>query len=63
MDGLEGQMEGLSLYNKKMEKWIKHYSSCHKILLVGESDYSFAVCLAKAFGSATNIVVADLYPI
>ncbi|XP_061983096.1 uncharacterized protein At4g26485-like [Populus nigra] len=36
-------------------KWIKHYSSCHKILLVGESDYSFAVCLAKAFGSATNI--------
>ncbi|KAK3200165.1 hypothetical protein Dsin_023580 [Dipteronia sinensis] len=33
-------------------KWIKHYSSCHKILLVGEGDFSFAACLpAWAFAT------------
>ncbi|TXG68096.1 hypothetical protein EZV62_009371 [Acer yangbiense] len=41
-------------------KWIKHYSSCHKILLVGEGDFSFAACLAKAFATASNIVATSL---
>ncbi|KAJ1392495.1 hypothetical protein SESBI_35728 [Sesbania bispinosa] len=42
------------------EKWIKHYSSNHKILLVGEGDFSFALCLAKAFGSASNMIATSL---
>ncbi|KAJ9182945.1 hypothetical protein P3X46_006875 [Hevea brasiliensis] len=42
------------------EKWIKHYSSSHQILLVGEGDFSFGACLARAFGSATNIVATSL---
>ncbi|MED6218331.1 hypothetical protein PIB30_025908 [Stylosanthes scabra] len=42
------------------EKRIKHYSSCQQILLVGEGDFSFALCLAKAFGSASNIVATSL---
>ncbi|KAM1864166.1 hypothetical protein ACFX14_004414 [Malus domestica] len=36
---------------------IKHYSSFHKILLVGEGDFSFALCLAKSFGSAKEFKV------
>ncbi|XP_028965099.1 uncharacterized protein At4g26485-like [Malus domestica] len=39
---------------------IKHYSSFHKILLVGEGDFSFALCLAKSFGSASNMVATSL---
>ncbi|KAH9652504.1 hypothetical protein KPL70_027124 [Citrus sinensis] len=42
------------------EKWIQHYSSHHKILLVGEGDFSFAACLAKSFGSADNMVATSL---
>ncbi|XP_073154133.1 uncharacterized protein At4g26485-like [Henckelia pumila] len=42
------------------EKWIKHYSNRHEILLVGEGDFSFAACLARAFGSASNIVATSL---
>ena len=41
------------------EKWIEHYSSSHKILLVGEGDFSFAVCLAKAFGTAENMIATS----
>lgn len=41
-------------------KWIKHYSSKHEILLVGEGDFSFAACLAKAFGDASNITATSL---
>ncbi|XP_058114796.1 uncharacterized protein LOC131257884 isoform X2 [Magnolia sinica] len=41
------------------EKWIQHYSSSHKILLVGEGDFSFSACLAKAFGSASNMVATS----
>ncbi|RWR77028.1 heavy metal-associated isoprenylated plant protein 41-like protein [Cinnamomum micranthum f. kanehirae] len=41
-------------------KWVKHYSSLHEILLVGEGDFSFSLCLANAFGSASNIVTTSL---
>ncbi|VFQ91732.1 unnamed protein product [Cuscuta campestris] len=46
--------------SKKQEKWIKHYSSGHKILLVGEGDFSFSACLAAAFGSAANMTATSL---
>ncbi|GAB2279791.1 hypothetical protein Dimus_014430 [Dionaea muscipula] len=36
------------------------YTSVQKILLVGEGDFSFSVCLAVAFGSATNMVATSL---
>ncbi|XP_026453102.1 heavy metal-associated isoprenylated plant protein 41-like isoform X1 [Papaver somniferum] len=42
------------------EKWIQHYSSLHQILLVGDGDFSFSLCLAKAFGSASNMVATSL---
>ncbi|KAG8385968.1 hypothetical protein BUALT_Bualt03G0100300 [Buddleja alternifolia] len=42
-------------------KWIKHYSSRHQILLVGEGDFSFAACLARAFGNASNVVATSLH--
>ncbi|CAH1444823.1 unnamed protein product [Lactuca virosa] len=43
------------------EKWAKHYSSNHHILLVGEGDFSFSVSLAiMAFGSASNIVASSI---
>jgi hypothetical protein len=41
------------------EKWIEHYSSSHKILLVGEGDFSFAACLAKEFGTAENMIATS----
>ncbi|KAK4355135.1 hypothetical protein RND71_024106 [Anisodus tanguticus] len=42
------------------EKKIQHYSSFHQILLVGEGDFSFSLCLAHSFGSAYNIVASSL---
>lgn len=45
---------------KGKHKWIKHYCSSYRILLVGEGDFSFSACLAKAFGSATNMVATSL---
>ena len=42
------------------ERWIKHYSSAQEILLVGEGDFSFSACLARAFGSARNMVATSL---
>ncbi|XP_042518309.1 uncharacterized protein At4g26485-like [Macadamia integrifolia] len=42
------------------EKWVKHYSSSHKMLLVGEGDFSFSACLARAFGSAKNMISTSL---
>ena len=47
---------------KKKERWIQHYSSFQKILLVGEGDFSFSSCLARHFGSAVNMVATSLDP-
>lgn len=44
----------------KIEIWKEDYSSAHKILLVGEGDFSFSLCLARAFGSSTNIVATTV---
>ncbi|XP_031407168.1 uncharacterized protein At4g26485-like isoform X2 [Punica granatum] len=44
----------------RKEQKIMHYSSNHDILLVGEGDFSFAACLARAFGSAPHIVATSL---
>ncbi|WCJ19459.1 hypothetical protein M5689_001751 [Euphorbia peplus] len=45
---------------KSRKKWIKHYSNFQNILLVGEGDFGFALSLANAFGSASNIVATSL---
>ncbi|KAJ6376807.1 hypothetical protein OIU76_025874 [Salix suchowensis] len=45
---------------KDEEKWVKHYSSKHQILLVGEGDFSFSWCLARSFGSGSKIVASSL---
>lgn len=42
------------------ERWIKHYSSGHRILLVGEGNFSFSACLAQEFRSAPNIIATSL---
>ncbi|KAK2652640.1 hypothetical protein Ddye_012496 [Dipteronia dyeriana] len=42
------------------EKWRKHYSSKQRILLVGEGDFSFSLSLARAFGSAHNMVASSI---
>ncbi|XP_002523255.3 uncharacterized protein At4g26485 [Ricinus communis] len=60
MVGSNSSSSSSCLGAKAEEKWIKHYSSSHKILLVGEGDFSFAACLAKAFGSASNMVATSL---
>ncbi|GAB4836976.1 hypothetical protein Ancab_001890 [Ancistrocladus abbreviatus] len=36
------------------------YRSTHKMLLVGEGDFSFSTCLALAFGFADNMVATSL---
>ncbi|KAK2638740.1 hypothetical protein Ddye_026535 [Dipteronia dyeriana] len=41
-------------------KWVNHYLSSHKILLVGEGDFSFSLSLALAFGYANNICASSL---
>ncbi|KAK7365002.1 hypothetical protein VNO80_13752 [Phaseolus coccineus] len=42
------------------EKRIAYYRSSHEILLVGEGDFSFSLCLARAFGTAKNMVATSL---
>ncbi|KAI3991490.1 hypothetical protein MKX01_006792 [Papaver californicum] len=53
-------MESHTTINATSKKWITHYSSSHKILLVGEGDFSLSACLARAFGSASNMVATHL---
>lgn len=43
-----------------IEKRIGNYSSNHKMLLVGEGDFSFTMSLAEAFGTAVNITATSL---
>ena len=50
-----------SLDSNGAEKLAQHYSNSHQILLVVEGDFSFATCLAKAFGTATNIIATSFY--
>ncbi|XP_047313811.1 heavy metal-associated isoprenylated plant protein 41-like [Impatiens glandulifera] len=40
---------------------IGHYSNTHKLLLVGEGDFSFSTSIARAFGSASNMVATSLF--
>ncbi|CBI39837.3 hypothetical protein VitviT2T_030114 [Vitis vinifera] len=47
---------------EEQEKRLMHYSSFHQILLVGEGDFSFSLCLAHSFASASNIVASSLDP-
>lgn len=42
------------------EKWSNHYSSKQRILLVGEGDFSFSLCLAREFGFSHNMVATCL---
>ncbi|KAE8654127.1 fasciclin-like arabinogalactan protein 1-like [Hibiscus syriacus] len=60
----EPRNEMLRAENGKIDeeegKWITHYSSNHQILLVGEGDFSFSLCLANAFASASNIYASSL---
>ncbi|GFP90976.1 uncharacterized protein at4g26485 [Phtheirospermum japonicum] len=44
----------------KGKRRIKHYNNRHRILLVGEGDFSFSTCLARAFGWAANMVATSL---
>ncbi|CAE5960261.1 unnamed protein product [Arabidopsis arenosa] len=55
-------MRELSELNRDDDEhvWLKHYSSKHQILLVGEGDFSFSCSLATCFGSASNIYASSL---
>ncbi|KAG6601905.1 hypothetical protein SDJN03_07138, partial [Cucurbita argyrosperma subsp. sororia] len=57
---MAGFVDGITYCGSVSEKTIMHYKSSHTILLVGEGDFSFSACLAKAFGSATNMVATSL---
>nr|GMD82621.1 25S rRNA (uracil2634-N3)-methyltransferase [Ipomoea batatas] len=63
---MQEEVEGLAFAAEEDNvKWIMHYSSHHKILLVGEGDFSFSAALAHAFefllenyGNAASNIVA-----
>lgn len=60
-EALEMKMQvGVNFGEEDTEKWVKYYSSFHQILLVGDGDFSFSICLAQSFGSASNIVASSL---
>ncbi|OUZ99248.1 protein of unknown function DUF2431 [Macleaya cordata] len=56
----DGEEEDEEEEEEEREKWINHYSTSQRILLVGEGDFSFSLCLANAFGSATNMVSTSI---
>lgn len=60
MDAEDGSSSSEEEEEVKKEIRKEHYSSTHKILLVGEGDFSFSLCLARAFGSARNIVATTV---
>ncbi|KAL6531508.1 hypothetical protein OROMI_027871 [Orobanche minor] len=43
-----------------IKRRIRHYNNRQRILLVGEGDFSFSTCLARAFGLAPNMVATSL---
>ncbi|GLJ08330.1 hypothetical protein SUGI_0086610 [Cryptomeria japonica] len=43
-----------------LERKLMHHSSLHRILLVGEGNFSFSSSLANAFDCAHNIVARSL---
>ncbi|KAF4360054.1 hypothetical protein G4B88_025815, partial [Cannabis sativa] len=45
---------------RNRDRWIGEYNSSQQILLVGEGDFSFSACLAKAFRYADNMVATSL---
>ncbi|GMJ11593.1 hypothetical protein like AT4G26485 [Hibiscus trionum] len=57
---MELNFDLLSLGTNNAEKRIKHYSSSHKILLVGEGDFSFAACLGRFLSPGANLVATSL---
>ncbi|KAK3007286.1 hypothetical protein RJ639_015745 [Escallonia herrerae] len=54
------EVEHITEKEGREEKWESHYSSSHRILLVGEGDFSFSLSLALSFASASNIVATSL---
>ncbi|KAH9312857.1 hypothetical protein KI387_027892 [Taxus chinensis] len=59
---LQRQIEAAVLAQRlcPFQSTLVHYSSLHRILLVGEGDFSFSSALATAFGCAENIVATSL---